>query len=109
MNRVAKMLGLFALAPMAATAISAATLEQDAAAATIRSALSTYDGAVERLDPRGTETLFAKDSQIYESGASEGNYANYLAHHLTPELAQFKSFKFNDYKLDVQFEFLNLR
>jgi uncharacterized protein (TIGR02246 family) len=104
MNRVVTILVLLALAPMTATASSAATLEQEAAAAAIRSVLRTYEGAVERLDPRGTETLFAKDSEIFESGGSEGNYANYLAHHLTPELAQFKSFKFSDYKLAIRFE-----
>ena len=104
MNWVVKMLVLLALAPMAATALSAATLEQEVSAAAIRSVLSTYDRAIERLDPRGTETLFAKDSQIFESGGSEGNYANYLAHHLTPELGQFRSFKFSDYKLSIRFE-----
>ena len=104
MNLAVRMSGLLALASLAATAASAATLEQDAAAAAISSVLSTYDRAVERLDLRGTETLFAKDSQIFESGGSEGNYTNYLAHHLTPELAQFKSFKFNDYKVAVRFE-----
>ena len=104
MNWVVKMLVLLALAPMAATALSAATLEQEVSAAAIRSVLSTYDQAIERLDPRGTETLFAKDSQIFESGGSEGNYANYLAHHLTPELGQFRSFKFSDYKLSIRFE-----
>jgi ketosteroid isomerase-like protein len=104
MNRVVKMLVLLALAPMAATALSAATLEQEVSAAAIRSVLSTYDRAIERLDPRGTETLFAKDSQIFESGGSEGNYANYLAHHLTPELGQFNSFKFSNYNLAIRFE-----
>jgi ketosteroid isomerase-like protein len=102
MNRVSRLLGLIALASTGATAASAVTSERDAAA--VRLVLSTYEAAVERLDLRGTEILFANDSEVYESGGQEGNYANYLAHHLTPELAEFKSFKFNDYKVSVRFE-----
>ena len=102
MNRVSRLLGLIALASTGATAASAVTSERDAAA--VRLVLSTYEAAVERLDPRGTEILFANDSEVYESGGHEGNYANYLAHHLTPELAEFRSFKFNDYKVSVRFE-----
>jgi hypothetical protein len=40
---------------------------------------------------------------IFESGCSEGNYTHYLAHHLTPELGEFKSFKYANYKVDVRF------
>jgi ketosteroid isomerase-like protein len=85
-----------------ASAVSAGTPDRDAAA--VRLVLHNYEAAVERLDPRGTEVLFAPDSEIFESGGSEGNYANYLAHHLTPELREFKSFKFSDYKIIVRFE-----
>lgn len=70
--------------------------------AAVRSVLSNYQSALERLDLRGTEQLFAKDSMIFESGGSEGTYEHYLAHHLTPELGDFKSFKFGDYKVDVR-------
>jgi len=45
-----------------------------------------------------------RDSQIFETGGSEGSYATYLAHHLGPELAAFKSFTFSDYKVSVRFE-----
>ena len=50
----------------------------------------------------GTDTLFTSDSKIYESGGSEGNYAHYLEHHLEPELKEFTSFAFIDYKAEVQ-------
>ena len=73
-------------------------------AAAVRAVLLRYRAAIEQLDARGTETLFAADSAIFETGGSEGTYANYLAHHLGPELAQFKSFTFSDYKVDVRFE-----
>ena len=72
--------------------------------AAVRSVLSQYQEAIEKLDARGTERLFTTDSAIFETGGVEGNYANYLAHHLTPELAEFKSFRYSDYKVDVRFE-----
>lgn len=102
MATVPKLLGLVLRMSTTATAAPPAIAGRDAAA--VRSVLSRYQTAVEHLDARGTETLFAKDSQIFESGGSEGNYANYLAHHLTPELGEFKSFKFGDYHVSVRFE-----
>ena len=66
--------------------------------------LFSYQRAIEQLDASGTETLFAADSAVFETGGSEGTYANYLAHHLGPELAEFKSFTFSDYKVDIRIE-----
>lgn len=70
----------------------------------VQGVLARYMAAIEKLDASGTEILFVPDSQIFETGGSEGTYANYLAHHLGPELAEFKSFKFSDYKVSVRFE-----
>lgn len=67
----------------------------------VKSVLKQYNSAVEKLDGTGTDKLFTPDSKIYESGGSEGNYAHYLEHHLTPELKEFKSFKFSDYTVNV--------
>ena len=86
--------------PATAPAVAARTVE----AAAVRAVLAQYQAAIVRLDARGTERLFTPDSAIFESGSVEGNYANYLAHHLTPELAEFKSFTFSNYKVDVRFE-----
>lgn len=72
--------------------------------AAVRQTLSQYKTAIERLDAKGTERLFTRDSQVFENGGVEGSYANYLAKHLGPELGHFKSFKFSDYKVDVRFE-----
>ena len=102
MHTVFKLFGLVVLVSTGATASPAGTIDKDTAA--VRSILRKYEAAVERLDPRGTEVLFAKNSEIFESGGQEGNYATYLAHHLTPELAEFKSFKFSDYTISVRFE-----
>ena len=68
----------------------------------VKSVLKRYSNAIETLDVTGTERLFTTDSKIYESGGSEGNYAHYLEHHLTPELKEFKSFTYSDYKVEVQ-------
>ena len=68
----------------------------------IKYVLKQYYNAVEKLDVTGTERLFTVDSKIYESGGSEGNYAHYMEHHLTPELKEFKSFTYSDYKVEVQ-------
>lgn len=70
----------------------------------MQSVLNQYKAAIEGLDASKTERLFTADSQIFETGGSEGSYANYLGHHLAPELAAFRSFKFSDYKVDVRFE-----
>ena len=87
-----------------AAPVQAAPASGRAEANAVRHVLSDYKAAIERLDARGTERLFAADSMIFETGGSEGTYANYLAHHLTPELGEFKSFKFDNYKVDVRFE-----
>lgn len=73
-------------------------------AAAVRAVLAQYQAAIVRLDARGTERLFTPDSAIFESGGVEGNYVHYLAHHLTPELAEFKAFTFSNYKVDIRFE-----
>jgi len=75
---------------------------QSADADAVKAVLKEYNSAVEKLDVTGTEKLFTGDSKIYESGGSEGNYAHYLEHHLIPELKEFKSFRFGDYKAEVQ-------
>ena len=81
---------------------STAAVNPDEAA--VRSVLTQYKSAIERLDATGTERLFTADSTIFETGGVEGSYTNYLAKHLGPELGHFKSFKFSDYKVDVRFE-----
>lgn len=72
--------------------------------AEVRAVLARYQQAIERLDARGTESLFAPDSAIFESGSFEGTYSHYLAHHLQPEFGQFKSFKFSEYSVTVRVE-----
>lgn len=70
----------------------------------IKAILKEYNDAVAKLDLRGTAKLFTSDSKIFESGGSEGSYAHYMEHHLDPELKEFTSLKFTDYKVEVQVE-----
>ena len=69
-----------------------------------KAVLKQYKDAIEKLDVTGTEKLFTADSKIYESGGSEGAYAHYLEHHLGPEFKEFKSFKYIDYKVEIQID-----
>ena len=77
---------------------------RDADTRAVEAVLSRYKNAIEKLDVAGTEKLFTIDVRVFETGSPEGTYATYLAHHLGPELRQFKSFRFSDYKVDVRFE-----
>lgn len=86
------------------SAIFAQTPDRLADSRAVQAVLMQYKSAIEGLDASKTEQLFTPDSQIFETGSTEGSYANYLSHHLAPELAAFKSFKFSNYKVDVRFE-----
>lgn len=99
-NLVAASLVAMAMSPAVAAAQPAAATADTRA---VTAVLARYKGAIEKLDARGTEHLFAADSQVFESGGAEGTYANYLQHHLAPELGEFRSFAFSDYKIDVRF------
>lgn len=96
---VAKSL-LAAICLLANTAARAQQPDSEAAAAV----LASYKTAIERLDVTGVERLFAPDAIVVESGKVEGNFAAYRDHHLGPELTEFKSFSFRDYKVDFKFE-----
>ncbi len=81
-------------------AAPAASPDYEAATGT----MAQYKRAIESLDLSGTESLFAPDAQIFESGGVEGNFAEYRDHHLAPELKAFRSFAFRDYKISVRGE-----
>lgn len=66
--------------------------------------MKSYKDALQNLTTDGTFELFVKDSEVFESGGIEGTYANYIEHHLGPELGHFKKFEFSDYEIDVQLD-----
>ncbi len=94
----------FALVALSAPVQAAEVPGRAADEAAVIAVLSQYRAAIERLDASGTQGLFAPDSQIFENGGVEGSYANYLAHHLGPELRAFRSFRFSDVNVEVRFE-----
>lgn len=89
---------LFTAAPAKAQSAD----EADATA--VKSVLSSYKSALERLDLTGVEELFATENQVIESGKVEGGYADYRDNHIGPELGHFASFKFSDYAVTVRLE-----
>lgn len=82
--------------------IAITSFSQNKETEAVKSVIKKYSNAVEKLDVAGTENLFTKESQVFESGGSEGTYAHYLQHHLIPEFKEFSSFKYSDYKVDVK-------
>lgn len=71
---------------------------------TVKSILKKYNDATQKMDLSNTKELFANNSQIFESGGSEGSYEHYLEHHLAPEFEEFKSFTISDYKVETVVE-----
>ena len=98
------LLALMLAALLVVPAVPADARNRDGDRRSVEAVLNQYKQAIERLDAAGTEPLFAADSQIFETGGTEGTYAEYLAHHLGPELGHFRSFKFSDYKVSIRFE-----
>lgn len=95
---------LIAVSLLAAPPASAQNADRAADVAAVTAVLGQYRSAIERLDASGTEQLFAADSQIFENGGVEGSYANYLSHHLGPELRAFRSFRFSNVNVEIRFE-----
>lgn len=70
----------------------------------VLSVMKTYKDALQNLTTEGTFELFAENSQVYESGGVEGSYAQYIEHHLGPELGHFEKFEFSDYEIDIEID-----
>lgn len=99
---------LFALAFVLAFAVvpinspAAAPTGEDVQA--VEAVLQQYKDALERLDLRGVDALFAPGNTVVESGKVEGDFADYLVNHIGPELGHFTSFTFSDYKVATRIE-----
>ncbi|MBB3764931.1 YybH family protein [Sphingomicrobium lutaoense] len=64
--------------------------------------LKAYRDALVALDADAMTSLFAEDSHVFENGKYEGSFADYMEHHLGPELHAIKSFTFTDPTIDVE-------
>ena len=80
---------------------SLSVLAQKGDAEAIKKTLNAYKNKIESLDTNGVAKLFVTNSKVIEQGKDEGTISHYLEHHLGPELKDFKSFKFSNYKVDV--------
>jgi ketosteroid isomerase-like protein len=54
---------------------------------------AAYLDTMDTADLDRAESLFAKESSIFEGGGEEGTWKHYREHHIGPELAEFSSFK----------------
>lgn len=63
--------------------------------------LKAYRNALEARDAKAMSALFADGSAIFENGKAEGSFANYMEHHLGPELDGITSFTFSNPTLTV--------
>lgn len=68
----------------------------------IKAVLAAYKTALERRDLTGVDTLFAERNEVVESGKVEGAYADYVTHHIGPELGHIQQFTFEDYAVSVE-------
>ena len=92
---------------LAALLLAGATMAAPAAAASddtaaIKAVLATYKTALERRDLTGVDALFAERNEVMESGKVEGSYADYVTHHIGPELGHIQRFTFDDYAVTVE-------
>ncbi len=89
---------LIVLAQLGVPALAVAQTDEEQVKTTLRA----YKAALENLSVAGTEKYFTVDSEILETGKVEGSYQDYIAHHIGPELGHFKSFTYNNYKVNVR-------
>lgn len=68
----------------------------------IKAVLAAYKTALERRDLTGVDDLFSERNEVIESGKVEGSYADYVAHHIGPELEHIQRFTFEDYAVTVE-------
>ena len=63
--------------------------------------LAAYRAALTARDAVAMTALFTPDSLVVENGKLEGTFAEYMEHHLGPELDAIKSFEFSDVDSEV--------
>ncbi len=93
--------GIIALLILAVCSSSPAQVNSNKDYDQIKTILRQYQATIEKLDTTGSAQLFASESKIFEQGGDEGSFLHYAAHHLAPELGEFESFKFSNYKVNV--------
>ncbi|MEL6528557.1 MAG: nuclear transport factor 2 family protein [Pseudomonadota bacterium] len=65
-------------------------------------ALTAYRDALTQRDAGAMMALFADASLVVENGKVEGTFAEYMEHHLGPELDAIKTFEFFDTQTEIE-------
>lgn len=65
-------------------------------------ALTAYRDALTQRDEGAMMALFADASLVVENGKVEGTFAEYMEHHLGPELDAIKTFEFFDTQTEIE-------
>jgi len=65
-------------------------------------ALAAYREALTQRDADAMTALFADASLVVENGKLEGTFAEYMEHHLGPELDAIKTFEFFDPQTEIE-------
>ena len=93
-------IGLALILTLSTISYQAVAHDKDAESASMmgtpESTLEAYRSGIESLDDTNMPRLFTDDALVFENGKAEGNFGNYLAHHLGPELGEFESFTFSN-------------
>lgn len=63
--------------------------------------LISFREAIQELNGGALADLFTEDALIVENGKREGTFAQYFEHHLGPELAAIKSFRFIEPQIEI--------
>ncbi|WP_370034191.1 YybH family protein [Qipengyuania mesophila] len=75
---------------------------QDALKQAAEATLVAYRDALVARDEAAMRALFADDSMVFENGKVEGSFAQYMEHHLGPELGGIAEFTFTNPTVNVR-------
>ena len=64
--------------------------------------LVAYRDALVARDEAAMRALFTADALVFENGKAEGTFAQYMEHHLGPELGAITEFTFSDPTVQVR-------
>ncbi|MXO94237.1 DUF4440 domain-containing protein [Erythrobacter arachoides] len=84
------------------SAHSAQIAAPDALTQQAQAVLVAYRDALVARDEAAMRTLFAADSLVFENGKAEGTFAQYMEHHLGPELGEITEFTFTNPTVNVR-------
>ena len=75
---------------------------QDALAQDAQATLVAYRDALVARDEAAMRAVFTDDSMVFENGKAEGSFAQYMEHHLGPELGEITEFTFINPTVNVR-------